>query len=219
MCPKLICELIYYIDKYKYLKYNRIMKQETKEIYLNNEYKKGGFYELSIQVCPNNNFNPIQKYTNYIWDLDYVYGPLDKNYNLINVNNKKNIFNNGILIINEYEIPFLTMNICEDTGYNWFNISICVGVIEKIFGNEYIVWNENPNIPKILKIFHKDIIKELYKIFPFELGISGFQVSGIKYLEDLIKTEFKKGNSTIYYIGNNNYERLSTNNKNNVELI
>jgi hypothetical protein len=111
------------------------------------------------------------------------------------------------------------MNICENSGYNWFDISICVGVIEKIFGGKHIVWNENPNIPCLLQSFHKDIAKKLYGIFPFELGISGLEVSGVNYMEDLIKTELEEDNAIIYYLGNNNYERLSVHNKNIVELI
>jgi hypothetical protein len=195
------------------------MKQKTKEIYLNDEYKCGGYYDLSIQVCPNSNIEPIKKYTNYIWNLNYIHGPLDKKYNKTKIDTNKNGFNNGILILNEYEIPFITMNICEYDGFNWFNISITATVIEKVFGNEYIVWNKNPNIPILLKEFHKHIVEELYKVFPFELGISGFEVSGEKYIEDLKTNEIKKSSSIIYYVGKNNYEHLSINNKNNIELI
>jgi hypothetical protein len=195
------------------------MKQETKEIYLDEKYQCGGFYEFCIQVCSYNDCEPIKQYTNYIWNLDYVYGPVDKNFDKIKIDNSKDCSNYGVLMLAEYEIPFLTINVCEDIGYNWFDISIYTAVIEKIFGKEYIVWNENLNIPILLKSFWEKIAKELYNIFPFQLGISGFEVSGEKYIEEIMEKELKENKFITYYIGENNYELLSPNNKRNVIKI
>jgi hypothetical protein len=195
------------------------MKQETKELYLNKNNKCGGFYELAIQVCSSENSEPIKLYTNYIWNLNYIYGPLDNYFQKISINNNQDgiIFNNGILKIKDYEIPFLTINICEENGFNWFDISIYTQIIEKIFGNKYVVWNNRPKIPKEIKDFFDNIVKELYKIYPFLLGVSGFEVSGLNYIENIINNNFMYNDMiSNYYIGSNYYDKI---NKNNIKII
>jgi hypothetical protein len=85
----------------------------------------------------------------------------------------------------------MTYNIREDepieTGFNWFDICFYTAAIEKVFGAEYQTWSENPKVPKQLTDFFTSILKALYKIYPFELAMLDFEVSGQYYFEDLMK--------------------------------
>jgi hypothetical protein len=201
------------------------MKQETKELFLSEDNIYGGFYELVFQVCPNDNNDPIKLYTEYIWNLNCVFGPLNLDFIKIPINNHHDtddtvIINNGILILDNYEIPFKTINVCEEIGSNWFDISINTPIIEKVFGKEYIIEDSvNPNIPNELKVFFQKIAKELYKIYPFQLGMSGYEVSGINSIENVLKKEIDNNKYISYYIGNNYYNKLSLNTKKYVILI
>ena len=58
---------------------------EIRDIYLNKDLRVGGFYELTIQVCPSTNMEPIKKYTEYIKSLKNVDGPFDRNFEPINI--------------------------------------------------------------------------------------------------------------------------------------
>ena len=195
------------------------MKQNTKQIFLDQNYKCGEFYELCIQVCPSKDNDPIILYTNYLWTLDYVYGPLNECFDNIPIENEINSINHGILMLDNYEIPFCTINVCEENGYNWFDISIYKSVIEKIFGKRYIALNEISKMPNILKIFFERIAYELYKIYPFQLGIRGVEVSGYNNIKNILDNDLEDDKLIEYYIGNNNYHKLSSNNKNIITLI
>ena len=187
-----------------------------KELFLDKELKAGGFYELAIQVCPSTDNKPIKLYTDFIWTLNNIEGPFDLDYNLMSVD-IANIRHNGILHLNSFAIPFMTYNIREDepidTGFNWFDICLYTAAIEKVFGAEYQTWTENPKVPKELKNFFFKVIKELYKIYPFQLAILDFEVSGQYYLDNL-KTQFLNGwTPASFFIGKDNYEKISNENK------
>jgi hypothetical protein len=195
------------------------MNQETEKIFRNRDNWAGGFYGLYFQVCSSEDHEPIKLYTKYIWELNCVYGTLNDEYIKIPIKNNPNEFNKGVLKIKGYEIPFVTGNVCEENGYNWFDISIATAMIEIIFGAEYITWNANPNVPNELKIFFDNIAKELYKVYPFQLGMTGFQISGINYIEDILKNKLKYDCADSYYIGNNYYDKLSPEMKKIVKLV
>jgi hypothetical protein len=83
----------------------------------------------------------------------------------------------------------MTYNIREEepveTGFNWFDICFYTAAIEKVFGSEYQTWTENPKVPITLKKFFTTVLKQLYKIYPFQLAILDFEVSGQYYLDNL----------------------------------
>ena len=150
--------------------------------------RTGGFYELAIQVCPSADNEPIKLYTDFIWTLKNVDGPFDVNNNSITID-IVNIQHLGILHLDNYSIPFMTYNIREEepveTGFNWFDICFYTAAIEKVFGSEYQTWTENPKVPITLKKFFTTVLKQLYKIYPFQLAILDFEVSGQYYLDNL----------------------------------
>jgi hypothetical protein len=188
----------------------------SKDIFLDKGLRVGGFYELAIQVCPSIDNGPIKLYTDFIWKLKNVEGPYDINYNSIEVD-IGNIQHNGILYLDNYVIPFRTYNIREDepveTGFNWFDICFYTATIEKVFGSEYQTWTENPNVPKELRNFFHKAIKQLFKVYPFQLAILGFEVSGQYYLDDLKKPLLNGWTPSGFFIGQNNFEPISSDNK------
>lgn len=189
------------------------------DILYNKELRTGGFYELAIQVCSSIDNEPIKLYSDYIWKLNNVYGTFDVNHNSIPID-IENIQHNGVLHLDNYAIPFMTYNIREDepveTGFNWFDICFYTTAIEYVFGVEYQTWTENPKVPKELTDFFTKILKDLYKIYPFELAISGFEVSGQYYLNDLTKPLTNNWGDSKFYIGQKNYSLIATENKKNV---
>lgn len=188
----------------------------TKDIFLDKKLRVGGFYELAIQVCPSVDNEPIKLYTDFIWTLKNIEGPFDINYNPITVNIANNQ-HDGVLHLDNYAIPFLTYNIREDqpieTGYNWFDICFYTATIEKVFGSEFQTWTENPKVPDELKNFFVTTLKQLYKIYPFQLAIFDFEVSGQYYLDDLKNPLTNGWTPSSFFVGQDNYERISTDNK------
>lgn len=194
----------------------------SKKLFLNEQLKCGGFYELSIQVCPSIDNEPIKKYTDYIWTLENVEGPYDIDFNKIKAD-IVNIEHNGILHLDKFKIPFRTYNICEDepieTGYNWFDIYFYTSAIEEIFGEEYKTWTENPKCPKQIKDFFLGTMKQLYKLFPFQLAIIDFEVSGMYYLENLKIDMTGEWLTSKFYVGQENYKLITDNNKRFVTVV
>jgi hypothetical protein len=189
---------------------------KSNDILLDKELRTGGFYELAIQVCPSADNEPIRLYTDFIWSLKNVEGPFDVNNNSIPVD-IVNIQHIGILHLDKYAIPFMTYNIREDepveTGFNWFDICFYTAAIEKVFGSEYQTWTENPNVPKELKNFFQGIIKQLFKIYPFQLAILDFEVSGQYYLDDLKKPLINSWTPSSFFVSKEYYEHISSENR------
>ena len=189
---------------------------KSNDILLDKELRTGGFYELAIQVCPSADNEPIRLYTDFIWSLKNVEGPFDVNNNSIPVD-IVNIQHIGILHLDKYAIPFMTYNIREDepveTGFNWFDICFYTAAIEKVFGSEYQTWTENPNVPKELKNFFQGIIKQLFKIYPFQLAILDFEVSGQYYLDDLKKPLINNWTPSSFFVSKEYYEHISSENR------
>ena len=186
-----------------------------KELFLDKKLKTGGFYELSIQVCPSTNNLPIKLYTEYLWSQKNVEGPFDMEFDKIKVE-LENIQHNGILNLENYSIPFMTYNIREDepieTGFNWFDICFYSEAIEKIFGEEYTTWTVIQNCPKLITDFLNSTVKSLYEIYSFELAMIDFEISGQYYLEDL-RNELENLTNVKFYVGKENINYVADNNK------
>lgn len=192
------------------------------EILFDESIRCGGFYELAIQVCPSINNEPIKLYTDYIWSLKTVTGPFDENFNKIDID-IENFQHNGLIKLDNYEIPFMTYNIREtepiETGFNWFDICFYTAAIQKVFGSEYNTWDENPRVPEHLTSFLNRTLKDLYKIFPFELAMLDFEISGQYYFEDLTKPLVGSWMSTNYYVGQKNIDLIIKGNKKYVKQV
>lgn len=189
---------------------------DTRGLFFDKELRTGGFYELSIQVCPSTDNEPIKLYTDFIWKLKNVEGPFDNDFKSISVD-IQNIEHKGILHLDDYVIPFMTYNIREDepieTGFNWFDICFYTAAIEKVFGSEYLTWTENPKVPVQLKNFFTTTIKKLHEIYPFQLAIGDFEVSGQYYLENLSTELNNEWLVSKFYVGQENYNKVSEPNK------
>jgi hypothetical protein len=197
------------------------MIANSKELFLDKNLKKGGFYELSIQVCPSVDNFPIELYTDYIWSLKNVDGPFDNEFNKVKID-IENFEHNGILHLENKTIPFKTYNIREtepiESGFNWFDICFYTSAIEKVFGEEYTTWTEIQNPPTVLKEFLEVTMKNLFKIYPCQLAMIDFEISGQYYLNDL-KGEFENFTYSKFYIGKEFENMIAENNKPNIIII
>lgn len=189
---------------------------ELKDIFLNKDLRCGGFYELAIQVCPSIDNDPIKLYTDFIWTLNNVSGPFDEDFNNIQTD-IENFQHRGLIRLDNFVIPFMTYNVREtepiETGFNWFDICFYTAAIEHVFGSEYQTWTENPKVPKELTDFFTNTLKDLYKIFPFELAMLDFEVSGQYYLDDLTKPLTNNWATSTFYVGQKNYDLIATENR------
>jgi len=194
---------------------------EIKNIFLNKELRVGGFYELTIQVCPSSNMEPIKKYTEYIKSLKNVDGPFDRNFELTNIE-IETFEHEWILNFENVSIPFKTFNIHEDepieTGFNWFDICFYTETIEKIFGEEYKTWNENPKCPTELSDFFHKTIENLNNIHKFQLAMIDFEISGQYYLNDLGK-DLNNWTNSNFFVNEKDAHLISERNKGVVEII
>ena len=190
--------------------------KNTKNIFLDKNLRAGGFYELAIQVCPSADTEPIKLYTDFIWTLKNVEGPFDINHNSIKID-ISNIQHSGILHLDNYAIPFMTYNLQEEqpigARFNWFDICFYTAAIEKVFGPEYQLWTGNPKIPEALEKFFLATLKQLYKIYPFQLAILDFEVSGQYYLEDLKMPLTGNWTTASFFVGEDNYQHISAINR------
>jgi hypothetical protein len=195
---------------------------DLKEIFLDKDLRCGGFYELAIQVCPSIDNEPIRLYTDFIWSLDDVSGPFDEEYKIIKTD-IENIQHRGLIRLENFDIPFMTYNIREtepiETGFNWFDICFYTAAIEHVFGSEYQTWTENPKVPEQLTDFFTKALKDLYKLYQFELAILDFEVSGQYYLEGLKTPLTNNLKTSIFYVGQKNFESVSPENRKLVKQI
>lgn len=193
-----------------------------KDLFLNNDLQCGGFFELAIQVCSSMDNQPIKLYTDFIWTRDNVMGPFDNDFKPVKVG-IENVQHFGLINLGNFDIPFMTYNIREEnpveTGFNWFDVCFYTSAIEHIFGSEYQTWRENPNVPKELTEFFTITVKDLYKIFPYKLAILDFEVSGQYYLDDLIKPLTNSWINSVFFVGQENYDSIATENRRLVKRI
>jgi hypothetical protein len=114
------------------------------EIFKNQDLRTGGFFELCIQVSESTNDFIIQKYFEFFWNQPNVQGPFDENLNTIN--KKLDYRLEGILNIENVEIPFINFNIKEEnpieSGSYWFDVSFYITTIEKLVHLEPQNWDE-----------------------------------------------------------------------------
>lgn len=192
------------------------------EIFNNQKLRTGGFYELAIQVCSSTESTPIKLYTDLIWGLNQVAGPFNNNFEKIQPI-IENIRHEGLLRLGSYSIPFITYNIREsspvETGYNWFDLCIYTSAIEHIFGPEYSTWGPSQKVPNELMAFFTKTIKKLYELHTYQLAILDFEVSGQYYLEDLFKPLNHSYQSSKFFIGKDNYDKVAIENRQYVTVV
>lgn len=183
---------------------------DTKNLYLNDDIRCGGFYELCIQVSPTVDTISLKAYNDFFWSLDIVSGPFNDRLEKVNVD-IDNYTQEGILAIDGRQIPFKQFNIREAepvaTGFNWFDISFYTATIEHVFQLEPQHWSDNPNVPPKLQEFLLDTMKELYKLHPFLLSFIDFEISGQYYLHDL-SGDLNNWTNTKFFAGRQHAEEV-----------
>lgn len=175
------------------------------------------YYELAILVCTIEKMKPIIEYTGYIWDLNYVSGPFDKNFNKIEVDSNETLY--GILTLSGIKFPFMTMNIQEELANgNWFDICFHTSSIEEILELKNGYLNDKLYHPEILRTFFESILKELVKIHTFEIAMAGIEMGGMYDLE-IFKNNEQFDPYGIFYIDSKNITDILEKNKRYLNII
>ena len=160
---------------------------DTKNLFLNDNIRCGGFYELCIQVYPTVDTIPLKTYNDFFWSLDNISGPHNDKFEKVNVD-IDNYTQEGILTIGDRQLPFKHFTIREanpiETGFAWFDISFYTATIEHVFQLEPQHWSDHPNAPSAVQEFLYDTMKRLFKLHPFLLAFVDFEISGQYYLHD-----------------------------------
>ena len=197
--------------------------KEVIEIWNSDKYKCGGFYEIAMQIENNENSKKVEKLLENLFQIGNISGPFDNNFK-----NKKldlEYFENvGILEINNKKLPFKTHHFPGDNGINWFDISIYTSMLEKVLGNEYQTWNINGNETK----FHEELDRILINILrtlntkcKIQLGILGFEVSGMYELESLLKKELTENDVAFsrFFINKSELHKINLKNKSKIIIL
>lgn len=172
-----------------------------KTLFLDPTLRLGGFYELAIQICPSVERTPVELYQDYFWQLDLIDGPFDANCDRTAID-YEHYSQQGLLTLESYTIPFKLFNIREqepiESGFSWLTVSFYTTAIEHVFGSTYGNWLDDVNAPPVLHQFLVDLLTRLFRLYPFQLALVGFEVSGECYLDDLKTGSVHHPQSEIY---------------------
>lgn len=162
-----------------------------------------GYYELSIQIKENGVTNPFLDYSDYWWNQDEVEGPYDVDFNRISFSPDQTELN-GILTLGNTYLPFkISYNqwiwsTAENVRCFKYTISFSSEHIEQVFGEEHKVWRTAKDSPLVLQSQLEKTLQELYKIYPFEIAVIGFEIRELATLELLIQGSTDDTDSSFY---------------------
>lgn len=169
----------------------------AKEIWNNEELRCGGFYELAIEVSSNEEREPVKELTKQLFQLDFIKGPFNSEFT--NVELDLEYFDNlGFIEIEEKKVPFKTFNVPEDGegGSNWLDICVYTAIYEEILGKEYQTWATEGKWHKGFDNLLIQILEELNSVRKIRIGVIGFEVSGMYYLQTLKEKELTDNDTT-----------------------
>ena len=198
---------------------------DSKKLLFDKEARCGGFYELCIQVCPSLDNNPINLYTDFLWTQLNVEGPFEETSNGYTSSKLEyeNGINNGVIKIDKYSIPFLTYNVREEnpieTGFNWFDICFYEETLNKTFEVENVFTEENTKFKNIIDTYLTTLTRDLFRLYPFQLAMIDFEISGQYYLDNLINGDLNNWTNTNYFIGKQSLMAIKEEYKNLVTLV
>lgn len=175
------------------------------------------FYELALEVCSNQEKKPIELLAQALFELPYVKGPLSRQSMEPTVLEPQHLEHTGYLILGKEEIPFILFFISEEAkgGSNWLDIGVYATMNEKEDGSGSFSVEEG----KGLKNLFLKIAQWLYSIYPFRLGLIGYEVSGVYSLEWLKEQEIseEEASRTTFII--NRRERVKEKNQQWMTLV
>lgn len=170
----------------------------AKEIWNNKELRCGGFYELAIEISNNNQpREKIEEILKSIFEVNFIKGPFDNHFNeadlFLDMENGYGV-NLGYLEIDDSQIPFKTFFLREEgeNGSNWLDLCFYTAMYEHILGEEYQTWATNGNWHKGFDKLLIKILSHLNSKHKIRIGIIGFEVSGMYYLQTLMEKELTK---------------------------
>lgn len=156
------------------------------------------FYELALEVCHNQKKKPIEQLAQALFELPFVKGPFNKQTLEPTTLNTEDFDQAGYLVMGKREIPFSLFFISEAAagGSNWLDIGSYAMVYEEIEG----IGSYRAKEEKALKKLFLQIAKHLYTVYPFRLGLIGYEVSGmysLQWLKEQVISEQEALNTTF----------------------
>ncbi len=135
----------------------------------------------------------------------------------------ENAVNYGVIKIEKYVIPFQTYNVREEhpleTGFNWFDICFYEETLNKIFEVENVFDEGNAWFKNIIDIYLTTLMKDLFRVYPFQLAMIDFEIFGQYYLDNLINGNLDNWTNTRYFIGKESLPAIKAEYKNNVTIV
>jgi len=194
----------------------------AKEIWNNKDLRCGGFYELSIQVSDNQSGDPIKLLAKTIFEMDFVKGPFDDQFNKVELDLEYGN-NLGYLVIEGKQLPFQTyfMLLEGDGEYHWLDISIHTAMLENVLGEEYKTWTLDAKWHKGLDDLLMDILKQLNHVFNIQMAMIGFEVSTMYGIDWLINNELQDHDisHTKFFVNKADIPKLNPGNSEKVNLL
>ncbi|MGH1338451.1 MAG: Fic family protein [Aureispira sp.] len=162
----------------------------AQELWANKEWRKGGVYELALEVCSNKEKQPVVDLAQALFELDVIQGPFNRDFEPAPLDTEyfRSI---GYIEVGAIQVPFVLFFISEegDGGSNWLDISIYTGLYEEAFGEAYKTWAEEATWNEALEQVFAQIIQELNAVYKIRLGLLGYEISGLYSLQGLKEKE------------------------------
>ncbi|MEM1326061.1 MAG: hypothetical protein AAGI23_08915, partial [Bacteroidota bacterium] len=164
-------------------------------------------------VCENTYQQPVRDLIKRLFELDFVKGPFTSDFEATHIGNSA-FENIGYIEVDNKKVPFKTFNIPEDGegGSNWLDICIYTAMYEKILGHEYITWDTNAKWYEGIDQLLTQILNELNQVYPIRIGVLGFEISGMYYLQTLKEKELTEQDISYTKFFVNKEETLKGNN-------
>lgn len=192
----------------------------AQELWENKELRKGGVYELAMEVCSNKEKQPIIDLAQALFELEMVHGPFNRDFETAPLDTVyfRSI---GYLEVGEIQVPFVLFFISEEGEgrSNWLDISIYTSLYEEAFGEEYKTWAEEATWNEDLEMILIQILEQLNDQYKIRLGLLGYEISGLYTLQDLQEKELPTPvvNPSRFFL--NKGEHLKGKNKEQVTFI
>ena len=194
--------------------------KKIKDIWNNKELRCGGYYELAMEVSSNKEIEPVKELTKQVFQCDFVHGPFNSNFELVELDLE--YFDNlGYIEIEDKKVPFKTFNVPEEgnEGSNWLDICVYTAIYEEIFGDEYQTWSTEGKWHKGYDNQLIRILNRLNSIYKIRIGVIGFEISGMYYLQNLRHKELTENDVSHTKFFVNKDEDLKSNNWNMVTQL
>lgn len=196
--------------------------EKLTQIWNDDKFRCGGFYELDVEISDNSSSPPIKELLQSLFELDFVKGPFNWEFEKIDLD-LEYFENLGLIEVDDKLIPFKIYYISEEgqDGNIWLDISIYTAILEEVLGQEYRTWSENPKYHPCLDEQLLKILKKWNSVYKIKLGTLGFEVSGMYDLEWLTENQLRENDVlfTRFFVNKTDLLHIDVINHDKVHII